>query len=62
MTRRNTMVEYGDNIFGIVGEAMREIRKAGHPDQAKRLAKEVQDCKSYDEANDLVEEFLVAYT
>jgi len=56
------MAEYGDNIFGIVGEAMREIRKAGHPDQAKRLAKEVQDCKSYDEANDLVEEFLVAYT
>jgi len=56
------MAEYGDNIFAIVAEAMREIRKAGHPDQAKRLAKEVQACKSYDEANDLVEEFLVAYT
>lgn len=52
------MAQYGDNIFGIVGEAMRELRKAGMDDKGRELATRVRDCQSYDEAVALVDSYL----
>jgi len=49
---------YGDNIFGIVGNAMKQLRRAKMSDKADELAQKVNDCKSYDEACALVATYL----
>jgi hypothetical protein len=49
---------YGGNIFGIVGAAMKDLRRAKMADKAKELAGKVQECKSYDEACALVDKYL----
>jgi len=47
-----------ENIFGIVGKAMRELSHAGMHDEAKELSSTMWECKSYDEAVMLVNKFL----
>ena len=49
---------YGDNIFGIVGEASRELKRAGMRDKAKELVRKVMETKSYDDACALVDLYL----
>ena len=47
-----------ENIFGIVGRAMKQLRRAKMGDKASELAQKVQECKSYKEACDLVDFYL----
>jgi len=51
---------YGDNIFGIVGDAIRQLKRAGLRDKAKELPIKINKTKSYDEACALVDKYLEA--
>ena len=38
------------NVFALLGLCMKALKRAGQPEKAKELGKEVQSCGSYDEA------------
>ena len=52
------MAQYGDNVFAIIGDASRRLKQAGRSDEAKAMAERCLKAKSYDEACDIVDEYL----
>lgn len=48
------------NVFSILGRTTKALRHAGHQDLAKELSEKIWDCASYDEALQLVQEYVVA--
>jgi len=47
-----------ENIFGIVGRAMRELRNAKMHKEAKELGEAIQGAQSYELACKMVEDYL----
>ena len=46
------------NIFAILGRARRALRQAGMADEAKEMFDRVTSCGSYDEALNIVSEYV----
>jgi hypothetical protein len=46
------------NIFALVGEAKRALRKAGMAEQAEAMAKEVFDAGSYYQALSIIQRYV----
>ena len=46
------------NIFNLLGQATRALRKAGLTEEAKELSSKIFDCGSYSEALNLIEQYV----
>ena len=46
------------NVFNLIGIASRTLRKAGYPDKAKELVAKEMSCGSYNEALNLLGEYV----
>jgi len=46
------------NIFAIVGVCSRALKRAGLPEQAKKMQDEIFACKSYDQALHIIMKYV----
>jgi len=46
------------NVFGLMGIACRTLRRAGFSDKAEELTSKIFSCGSYDEALNLIGEYV----
>jgi hypothetical protein len=46
------------NVFNLIGLASRTLKKAGLPDQAKEMSTKVFSCGSYDEALNIIGDYV----
>lgn len=49
------------NVFNLIGKASKALKKAGHIKEAKELSEKVFSCGSYDEALNLISEYVEVY-
>lgn len=55
---RVQLVGEDGNIFSILGRCRREMRRVGQLDQFNEMSDKVQSCKSYDEALQVIMEYV----
>jgi len=49
---------YDGNIFSVMGAASRALKRAGQPEIAKKMSKEMMACHSYHEALGVAMEYV----
>jgi hypothetical protein len=46
------------NIFYLMGIVRHDLKRAGHQDLAKEMTSRLEDCRSYDQALALIQEYV----
>ena len=52
------LVDEDGNVFSILGRVCQTLRENGHPDQADEVTNRVMSCGSYDEALQIVMDYV----